>query len=52
MKLSDLVHALNKDPLSNLKDPNRFWDFMSLNPESIQAIMMLFSSRGIPANLR
>lgn len=52
IKLPDLVHALNKDPVSNLKDPNRFWDFMSLTPESLQAILMLFSERGIPSNYR
>lgn len=52
MKLPDLIHALGKDPISNLKDPNRFWDFMSLTPEALQAVIMLFSSRGIPANYR
>lgn len=52
MKYSDLVHALNKDPISNLRDQNRFWDFMSLTPESIQAVLMLFSERGVPASYR
>eukprot|EP00825_Cyclidium_porcatum_P012418 TRINITY_DN1647_c0_g1_i2.p1 TRINITY_DN1647_c0_g1~~TRINITY_DN1647_c0_g1_i2.p1 ORF type:complete len:424 (-),score=88.01 TRINITY_DN1647_c0_g1_i2:94-1365(-) len=52
IKLPDFIHALSKDPISNLRDPNRFWDFMSLSPETLQAIVMLFSERGIPASYR
>lgn len=50
--MPDFIHALSKDPISNLRDPNRFWDFMSLSPETLQAIVMLFSERGIPASYR
>jgi catalase len=35
-----------------MRDPNMSWDFISLQPESIQNIMFLFSDRGIPHGYR
>jgi catalase len=35
-----------------MRDPNMSWDFISLNPVSIQNIMLLFSERGISDGYR
>ena len=47
-KFPDVIHSRKRNPLTNRKDPNMHWDFISLTPESIQNIMFLFSDRGIP----
>ncbi|WOO83124.1 Peroxisomal catalase [Vanrija pseudolonga] len=47
MNRSHKVH-----PSKNAVDPNMFWDFHVNNQEGIHALMMLFSNRGIPANVR
>jgi len=38
IKFPDMVHAFKPSPDSNLPDPNRFWDFISLAPESLPMI--------------
>ncbi|KAI3382678.1 hypothetical protein SNEBB_003901 [Seison nebaliae] len=43
-----LVHACRRNPVTNMYDPDMFWDFFSLTPESIHLLMMKFTSRGIP----
>jgi len=35
-----------------LKDPDMFWDFLSLSPESTHQVTILFSDRGIPKSYR
>lgn len=52
MKFPDMVHSLKPDPRSNLQDPNRYWDFMSLSPESTNMLVHLFTDEGIPASYR
>lgn len=52
MKFPDFIHSQKKDPQSNLKNPNMFWDFLSLTPESVHQVMILFSDRGIPRGFR
>jgi catalase len=52
MKFPDFIHTQKRDPSSNLKNPDMFWDFLSLTPESIHQITILFSDRGIPATYR
>lgn len=52
IKFPDFIHSQKKDPKSNLKNPNMFWDFLSLTPESIHQVLILFSDRGIPKNFR
>jgi catalase len=47
-KYPDLVHATKRNPQTNLKDPDMFWDFFSSNPESVHQIMIIFSDRGTP----
>lgn len=52
MKFPDMVHALKPDPRTNIQHPDRYWDFMTLTPESTNMLMHLFSDEGIPANYR
>jgi catalase len=52
MKFPDMVHSLKPDPRTNIQDPDRYWDFMSLSPESTNMLVHLFSDEGIPANYR
>ncbi|GAB6992236.1 catalase [Paenibacillus pini] len=52
MKFPDMVHSLKPDPRTNIQDPDRYWDFMSLTPESTNMMMHLFTDEGIPANYR
>eukprot|EP01080_Neovahlkampfia_damariscottae_P008253 gene8253-77_t len=48
VKFPDFIHTQKKNPQTNLGDANMFWDFLSLSPESIHQVMILFSSRGTP----
>ncbi|MCC3376072.1 catalase [Cohnella sp. REN36] len=52
MKFPDMVHSLKPDPRTNIQHPDRYWDFMSLTPESTNMLIHLFSDEGIPANYR
>jgi len=52
MKFPDMVHAFKPDPRTNIQDPNRFWDFVSLSPESTNMLLHLFSDEGIPKDYR
>ncbi len=47
-----MVHTHKRNPQTNLKDHNAFWDFFSHSPESTHMVTILFSDRGIPANFR
>ncbi len=51
-KFPDMVHTHKRNPQSNLKDPDAFWDFFSLSPESTHMVTVLFSDRGIPRSFR
>ncbi|MDG6229752.1 MAG: catalase [Candidatus Thermoplasmatota archaeon] len=52
LKFSDFIHTQKRNPSTNCKDPDMFWDFLSLTPESIHQVTILFSDRGIPATYR
>jgi catalase len=52
LKFPDFIHTQKRHPSSNLPDPNMFWDFLSLTPESIHQVTILFSDRGTPATFR
>jgi catalase len=52
LKFSDFIHTQKRNPKTNLKDPNMFWDFLSLTPESIHQVTILFSDRGTPDGYR
>ncbi|MGO0861694.1 catalase, partial [Clostridioides difficile] len=43
IKFPDFVHTQKRNPQTNLPDPNMFWDFLSLTPESIHQVSILFS---------
>jgi len=52
MKFPDFIHTQKRNPATNLKDPDMFWDFLSLTPESIHQVTILFSDRGTPYGYR
>ncbi|WP_084523925.1 catalase [Adhaeribacter aquaticus] len=52
MKFPDLVHAFKPDPVTNIQDGERIFDFISNTPEAMHMITFLFSPWGIPANYR
>ena len=51
-KFPDFVHTQKRNPQTNLKDANMFWDFLSLHPESLHQVTILFSNRGTPRSFR
>ncbi|KAK8098186.1 catalase [Apiospora kogelbergensis] len=51
-KFSSMTHAQKRDPQTNLKNPDMFWDFFNHNAESFHTIMMLFSDRATPVSYR
>jgi len=52
LKFPDFIHTQKRNPATNLKDPNMFWDFLSLTPESVHQVTILFSDRGTPWSFR
>lgn len=46
------IHTQKRNPATHLKDPNMFWDFITLRPETTHQTMFLFSDRGIPDGFR
>jgi catalase len=51
-KFPDFIHTQKRNPQTNLKDPDMFWDFLSLVPESCHQVTILFSDRGTPDGYR
>ncbi len=52
LKFPDFIHTQKRNPVTNAPDPDMFWDFLSLTPESIHQVTILFSDRGTPKGLR
>jgi len=52
IKFPDFIHSQKPDPVSNLQDPRRIFDFWSHTPEALHMVTWLFSPWGIPANYR
>jgi catalase len=52
LKFADFIHTQKRHPATNCPDPDMFWDFLSLTPESIHQVTILFSDRGTPASYR
>jgi len=48
----DFIHTQKRNPATNCKDPDMFWNILSLTPESIHPVTILFSDRGTPASYR
>ena len=45
LKFPDFIHTQKRNPATNLKDPDMFWDFLSLTPESIHQVTILWGPR-------
>jgi len=52
IKFPDMVHSLKPAPDTNLQSGDRYWDFMSLTPESTHMMTWVMSDYGTPANYR
>jgi catalase len=52
IKFPDFIHTQKRNPVTNAKDPDAFWDFFSLTPESMHQVTILFSDRGTPKSFR
>lgn len=52
MKFPDMIHAFRPDPITNIQDSGRFFDFCSNSPESFHMVTFIYSPWGIPANYR
>ena len=42
------IHTQKRNPATHLKDPDMFWDFITLRPETTHQVSFLFSDRGTP----
>jgi len=52
IKFPDMIHAFKPDPVTNIQDAERFFDFCSNSPESFHMVTFIYSPWGIPANYR
>ncbi|MGB2987884.1 MAG: catalase [Phycisphaerae bacterium] len=52
LKFPDFIHTQKRNPATNAKNADMFWDFLSLTPESIHQVTILFSDRGTPKTYR
>eukprot|EP00922_Rhytidocystis_sp_ex-Travisia-forbesii_P035033 GHVS01052025.1.p1 GENE.GHVS01052025.1~~GHVS01052025.1.p1 ORF type:complete len:495 (+),score=52.79 GHVS01052025.1:140-1624(+) len=52
IKFPDFIHTQKKHPQTNLPNADMFWDFLSLVPESVHQVTILFSDRGTPDGYR
>ena len=48
----DLNHAVKRDPRTNMRSPQNYWDFWTSLPEAFHQITIVMSDRGIPATYR
>lgn len=46
------IHSQKRNPVTHLKDPDMFWDFMGLRPECTHQLTFHYSDRGIPDGYR
>ncbi|XP_056647535.1 catalase-like [Diorhabda sublineata] len=46
------IHSQKNNPVTNLRDWDMFWDYLSLNHESVHQVLFLFGDRGIPDGYR
>lgn len=52
IKFPDMIHAFKPDPVTNIQDPQRFFDFCASSPETFHMVTLVYSPWGIPANYR
>ena len=48
----NFIHTQKRNPATHLKDPDMFWDFISLMPMTTHQVSFLFSDRGTPNGYR
>jgi len=48
----NFIHTQKRNPVTHLKDPDMFWDFISLMPMTTHQVSFLFSDRGTPDGYR
>ena len=46
------IHTQKRNPATHCKDPDAFWDFITLRPETTHQVMFLFGDRGTPDGVR
>lgn len=46
------IHSQKRNPATHTKDPDAFWDFITLRQETTHQVAFLFSDRGIPDGFR
>ncbi|GMM33006.1 catalase A [Saccharomycopsis crataegensis] len=51
-KFPHFIHTQKRNPETNLKDPDMFWDYLTSNQEAIHQVCILFSDRGTPYGYR
>lgn len=52
IKFPDFIHSHKPDPVTNIQDAERQFDFISNSPETLHMVTFVFSPWGIPANYR
>lgn len=52
IKFPDFIHTQKRHPQTGRPDPDMFWDFFSLTPETNHQLTILFTDRGTPRTLR
>nr|AKZ20727.1 catalase [Tegillarca granosa] len=52
MLFPSFIHTQKRNPRTHLKDPDMFWDFITLRPETTHQVSFLFSDRGTPDGYR
>lgn len=52
MLFPSFIHTQKRNPATHLKDPDMFWDFIGLRPETVHQVSFLFSDRGTPDGYR
>merc|ERR1712179_271026 len=52
MHFPSFIHTQKRNPVTNLKDADMFWDFITLRPETCHLVSFLFSDRGTPDGYR
>ncbi|EOB4259188.1 catalase [Vibrio vulnificus] len=52
IKFPDMVHSLKPSPVTNLQDPNRFFDFFSSQPSATNMLTWVYTNLGTPASYR
>ncbi|WP_078595838.1 catalase [Evansella clarkii] len=52
LKFPDMIHAFRPDPVTNVQNMERFFDFCCNSPETTHMVTFVLSPWGIPANYR